>query len=256
LSPSNATLVIVGSIDASRVMRTFRQFLGSWHKGDGLPPATFRQPGAPDPRTLIVAAPGAGTAEVRIAARGVARSDRDLAAATLLAYVARQRWQEATRESKPNNLSVLHEANALAGVFKMSANVPASASASLVESARAVLRSLAASAPSASEVESARREATNAGETGRANQYPFADAWLDSITYNYDASTDARALRDATPADIQRVAARLFRDGQLATVVVGDAVELRASLANIEGGIEVAGAQATPPPSQPAPRRP
>jgi zinc protease len=257
LSPSNSTLVVVGGIDASRVMRTFRQFLGSWRKGDSVPPATFRQPGAPDPRTLIVAAPGAGTAEVRIAARGVARSDRDLAAATLLAFVARQRWQEAIRDAKPTALSVLHESNALAGVFKMGASMPSSAAASVVESARAVLRSLVASPPSASEVESARRETLNTGDNARASQYPFADAWLDSITYNYDASADARALRDVTPADVQRVAAGLFRDGRLATVVVGDAAELRASLANLEGGIEVAGAQATTPAAtQPSPRRP
>jgi zinc protease len=262
LSPSNATLVVVGGIGASRVMRTFRQFLGSWHKGDSVPPATFRQPSAPDPRTLIVAAPGAHAAEVRIAARGVARSDRDCAAATLLAYVAHERWREATREAKPTDLFALHEANALAGVFELGASVPAAAAvASVVESARAVLRSLAASPPSAGEVESARREALNPDNIHRANQYPFADAWLDSITYNYDAASDARAVRDVSPADVQRVAARLFRDAPLATVVVGDAAELRASLANLEGGIEVAGAPATPPAAAqpsgtPAPRRP
>jgi zinc protease len=261
LSPSNATLVIVGGVNASRVMTTFRQFLGSWHKSESIPPATFRQPVAPDPRTLIVAAPGTGTAEVRVAARGVARSDRDRAAATLLAYVARQRWQEAMRETKPSDLSVLHEANALAGIFKLGARVPASAAASAVESARAVLRALAASPPSANELESARREAANANDIRRASQYPFADAWLDSTTYNYDASADAPSLRDVTPADLQRVAARLFGDGQLATVVVGATAELRASLANLEGGIEVAGVKATTPSatqpvSPPAPRRP
>ncbi|MDT7605047.1 MAG: zinc protease [Acidobacteriota bacterium] len=261
LSPNNSTLIIVGGVDPARVMRTFRQFLGPWRKTESTPPATFKQPDAPDARTLIIAAPGARAAEVRIAARGVARSDRDRAAATLLAYVARQRLFDATRETQLSNLFVINETHALAGVFEVGATAPASASASIVESARAVLRALATSLPSAGETESARRAALNPDEIHRANQYPFADVWLNSITYNYDASTDARALSEVTPADIQRVAARLFRDGQLATIVVGDAAELRAALANIQGGIEVAGAQVTTPPatqqpSQPATRRP
>ncbi|MFL6228505.1 MAG: M16 family metallopeptidase [Pyrinomonadaceae bacterium] len=256
LSPSNATLVIIGGVDRSRVMRTFRQFLGSWHRSDAIPPATFRQPVAPDPRTLIVATPGTRTAEVRIDARGVARSDRDRAAATLLTSIVRQRWQEATREAKPTSLFAHHESNSLTGTFSLGASVPASAAASVVEAARTVLRTLAAAPPSAAEIESARREALNTDETRRADQFPFADAWLDSITFNYDAASDARAMRDVTPADLQRVAARLFRDTQLATVVVGDAAELRASLANLEGGIEVAGAQAATPPATPTTTRP
>jgi predicted Zn-dependent peptidase len=143
----------------------------------------------------------------------------------------------------------------------MSATVPAASSASVIESARAVLRSLSSAAPSVSETENARREALNSNNVQPGNRYSFADIWLDSITYKYDASTDARALDDVTPADIQRVAARLFGDGQFATVVVGDATELQAALVNLQGGVEVAGAQAnkpatTQPPSQPAPRRP
>ena len=61
-----------------------------------------------------------------------------------------------------------------------------------------------------------------------------------------------------TTADLQRVAARLFSDAKLASVVVGDAAQLRNELARLSGGIEEAGVKAaTPPVSDPkTPKRP
>lgn len=260
LSPNNATLVIVGGIDPSRAMRTFRQFLGSWHKNETIPPATFKQPDAPDARALIVAVPAAHQAEVRIAARGVARSDRDRAAATLLASVVGERWRANLKETNTAKPSVVHESHALTGAFVLGASVPAASAASTIEAARASLRSFANTPISPAEFDKARREVSGGDETQRASDFPFADAWLDSITYHYDATTDARAFDGVTLADLQRVAARLFGNGQFATVVAGDATELRASLASLAGGVEVAGAQAVVPTTQPAlpaaPRRP
>jgi zinc protease len=260
LNPNNATLVVVGGFDRARAMRTFRQFLGSWRKSETIPPSTFTQPGAPDPRALVVAAPAPGAAEVRVAARGVSRSDRDHAAAALLASVARERWRAALAASNPSSLSARHDAYTAGGVFELSASVPSTSASRAVESAREVLRALAAAPITAAEVYRATRDAATA-RASAASAFPYADEWLDAITYGYDASGDARAYGGATTADLQRVAARLFRDAPLATVVAGDAAELRAALANLAGGVEVAGSQTapqTPVPAQvlPAPRRP
>ncbi|HEX8163756.1 MAG TPA: insulinase family protein [Pyrinomonadaceae bacterium] len=258
LNPNNATLVVVGGFDRARAMRTFRQFLGAWRKSETIPPSTFTQPGAPDPRALVVAAPGANGAEVRVAARGVSRSDRDRAASTLLAFVARERWRAALAGSNPSNLSARHDSYTAGGVFELSATVPAASAARAVEAAREVLRALAAAPVSAAELERAKRDAA-AARAAAASAFPYADEWLDAATYNYDASGDARAYDAAAPADLQRAASRLFRDAPLATVVAGDAAELRAALATLAGGVEVAGAQPAPQtPAQvpPAPRRP
>lgn len=260
LNPNNASLVVVGGFERARAMRTFRQFLGAWRKSESISPATFTQPGAPDPRALVVVAPGAGAAEVRVAARGVPRSDRDRGVAMLLASVVRERWRAALADLNISSLSASHDSYAVGGVFELSANVPTPSAARAVESAREVLRALANAPVSAAELERAKRDAT-AARSATASQFPYADEWLDSATYNYDAASDARATGDATTADLQRVASRLFRDAPLATVVAGDAPELRAALANLSGGIEVAGSQPaaqTPAPAQPqpAPRRP
>jgi zinc protease len=261
LNPNNSTLVVVGGFDPQRAMRTFRQFLGPWRKSETIAPATFRQPEAPDARALIVAAPGARETQVRVAARAVARSDRDRTAATLLASVTRERWRANLKDASVANLSVVNESNAVSGIFVMRATAPTAAeAAATVDSARATLKSLATQPVSNAELERAKREAADSIQ--RLNDFPFVGVWLDSITYGYDASTDERAVNAVTAADLQRVAARLFGEGQLATVVVGDATELRAALSNLAGGVEVAGAkpaarQATPTPqAQPTPRRP
>lgn len=260
-NPNNATLVIVGNVERTRAMRVLRQYLGAWRKGDAIAPSTFRQPDAPDARALIIDAPGAGGAEVRIALRGLARTERDRVAAALLARVARERWQTALSAASAENaasVNAVHDAHALGGVFRLSASVPAASAGAAIESARAVLLALAGSQVSAAELDKAKRDLAAAAAT-RNRPTPdqtFADHLLDSATFKFDAAQDARALAAAPPttADLQRVAARLFRDAPQATVIVGPASELRAALASLPGGVEMAGERAaSPPAAKPSP---
>ena len=88
----------------------------------------------------------------------------------------------------------------------------------------------------------------------------MANAWLDEHTYNSPAATapeTARAVAALTPADLQRVAARLFAHAPVASVAVGDAAQLRTELART-GAVVVSGeeevARPVPPtkPQQPA----
>src|SRR5687767_11798390 len=74
LNSDNAVLAVVGGLEERRMMRTLRQLLGNWRKGDRIVPATFRQPEAPDGRPLIVNQPGVDDAEIRFAAHGLARA--------------------------------------------------------------------------------------------------------------------------------------------------------------------------------------
>src|SRR5712692_3325244 len=124
LIAGNATLVVAGPIEKARAMRAIRQLLGPWGKGDRVVPATFRQPDAPDARVLVVNQPGATTAEIGVAVRGLTRSDRDAAAATLLARIARERWQAAA--SDLSSVFANHEAHALPGIFVFGASAPRS----------------------------------------------------------------------------------------------------------------------------------
>ena len=257
INPNHSTLVLVGGVEAPRALRAFRQFLGSWRKSDSTPPSTFRQPDAPDARTLIVNLPGANDVEVRLAARGLSRTDPDRAAAPVVAALVRERWAAALKEFQPRSAFARHDAYNLSGVVLLGATIPAGGAAQTLEAARTVVANLVASPVSAAELENAKRAALAALNERRQRPEALADQWLDATTYNSTLADDERALNTLTPADVQRVAARLFgADAKLASVVVGDAAQLRNELARLSGGIEVAGTN-SPPASEPkTPKRP
>jgi zinc protease len=246
LNPNNATLIVVGGVERSRAMRAMRQYLGVWRKSDVDVPSTFRQPDPPDPRTLIVDFAGVPDAEVRLAVRGLARSDRDDAAARVLAALVRERWLKSLPELKGRAVFVEHRAYKLPGIFRLGASVPTKLAAQALQTARAALLSFVNTQPTAEEFEAARREVV-ASDNARANTLDaLADGWLNQVSYDLDNSDELRSLNSLTPADVQRVASRLFRDAPVAAVATGDAAQLRTEIART-GEVEVLGATATAP---------
>ena len=253
LNPNNATLVIIGGVERARARRAWRQFLGAWRKSDRSIPLTFRQPEAADARTLILNLAGMPDAEVRLSARGLAYGDRDGAAARVLSLVVRDRWLKALPELKGRAFFVVHQPYALPGEFRLGASVTTTQAAAALETARATLLALTSTAPASAEFEVARKEALallsaplKSGETER-----LANEWLDTETYKANPADELKALAALVPADIQRVAARLFRDTSLASVAVGDATQLRNALARL-GAVEILGAE-LPPKETPTP---
>ncbi|HEX8138685.1 MAG TPA: pitrilysin family protein [Pyrinomonadaceae bacterium] len=257
LSPNNATLVVIGGVDERRAARALRQLLGMWRKSESVPPSTFRQPDAPDTRTLVLDLPGAETAEIRLGARSLARSDRDAAAMAVLSLVVRDRWLAAYPDLAKNASFVRDEAHVLPGIFVMGAAVPASAAAPALSAARDTLRALAKAPPTATEFMRAKSEATAVFNKQLEQPETIANLWLDVETYKLGSVAEqSRALNQVTAADVQRLAARLFGDGTLVTVVVGSAAQLSRDLER-EGKVEITSAttQTTTAP-KPAPTAP
>ena len=250
LSPNNATLVIIGGVEPRRAMRALRQLLGGWRKSDELVPASFRQPAAPDLRILI-ADSGTPQAEVRLATRGLARSDHDYFAATLLAAIARDRWQKLLPDLKAS-FFVRQDAYALPGVFLMGASVDSSAVARTLEGARSVLKALVDSPVTAPELDRAKNEVLAVMNRRLSPDDMMADQWLDIDTYSLSTvSEQLRAWNAIAPADLQKVAARLFRELAIASVVVGNAEELKAQLGP-NSKIEMPGEAKPKEPEQPS----
>lgn len=252
LTPDNTTLVIVGGFDPKEVMRTMRQSFGVWRKSDVPVPPTFRLPDPPDARTLVVNRPETNAVELRLALRGLARTDADAPAARLLAEVVRARWLAAVPELKGRAVFVKHDAYRTGGTFRLGATLgtPAEAAKAL-EAARAILNQLSTTAPSASELESARQAFASAVSQGAQGDEGFANVWLDEHTYETAAATVPEMTHAAgalTPADAQRVAARLFLHTPVAVVAEGDATQLRTELARA-GAVEVFGEAAEKPPA-------
>src|ERR1051325_876689 len=141
LNSNNATLAIIGGVTKPRAMKTVRQLLGPWRKSEQIVPTTFRQPNPPDTRTFIVNVPGPNV-EIRLATRGLARSDEDYAAATVLARLAQHRWQALTPELARQPVFVRNEAYVLPGAFVMGATVTDMTTVDSLKNAKKVLESL------------------------------------------------------------------------------------------------------------------
>jgi zinc protease len=252
LNPNNATLAVVGGVQPPRAMRALRQYLGVWRKSDVEVPSTFRQPEAPDARTLVVDFAGVPDAEMRLAARGLSRTDRDSVAARVLAVLASERWRKNLPELKERPFFVSYVPHTLPGAFRLGASVPTPLAPRALEAARSALQSLVTTQAGTEELEFAKRETVAAlNKTRPSETEMLADSWLDKELYGLNYADEARAVGSLTAADVQRVASRLFGVGnRIASVVVGDAAQLRVELART-GEIEVFGASAAAPEPKP-----
>lgn len=249
---NNATLVISGGITQSRAMRTLKQLFGPWRKTEQIAPSTFSAAKSPDSRTLIVNVPEPKV-EVRLAVRGVSRSDKDFHTVLLLTRIAQARWQTSNPELAGKPTFVRSESHVLPGSVVMGANVTPQATVSTFESAKKILGGLVTTQPTVTELETARQAVISEITSQIPRSEAEADAWLDIYTYRLAEAQDNIALLQAvTPADIQRVASRLFKDTPVATVVVGDSRELKKVLQG-QLPFEVLGevTETTPPPKPP-----
>lgn len=241
LTPNNATLTIIGGVQANRAMRALRQLLGVWRKSEQLVPATFKQPGVPDPRTLIVNAPADQSVEVRLAVRGLSRRDPDATAAEVLASIARQRWTKLIPELARSPIYVRHSALLLPGIFVMGASVDTVLAGKTLSSAKEVMQSLGSSPVTAAELEQAKNELVTLAGNQLAKPDGVADAWLDGDTYGLPSVAERmRTLSGVTAADIQRVANTLIHDAAFASVVLGNSEVVKAQIERY-GKVEVMG---------------
>jgi predicted Zn-dependent peptidase len=254
LNSNNATLAIIGGVTKARAMKAVRQLLGPWRKSDEIVPTTFRQPNPPDTRTLIVNVPGPNV-EIRLAARGVARSDPDFATATVLARVAQHRWQEIAPELSRQPVFVRNEAYVLPGAFVMGATVTETTAADSLANAKKVLDSLMTTAVTPAELDRAKNEVITETAAMLAKGEALADPWLDADTYRLSAPQDRVALlRAVTAPEVQRVANRLFNKS-IVSLAAGETAPLKAALQG-RFQYEVLGEIATPAPTPKPPAKP
>jgi zinc protease len=242
LNPNNATLTIIGGVPSGRVMRALRQLLGIWRKSEQVVPATFRQPVKPDARVLLVNAPGDQSVEVRWASRGFAIKDPDALAASMLANIAHQRWLTSLPELSRSPVFVRHDAFSLPGMFVMGATVDPLLAGKALRSAQDIVKALVGGFVTQAELEKARTDLQSALNTELGTTDGLATAWLDTDTYGVPPSTERiRTINSTTPADLQRVARRLFSDGAFASVVVGNSDLVKSQLETF-GKVELMGA--------------
>ena len=227
LNSNNATLAIAGGVDRAKAMRTLKQLFGPWRKSEQIAPSTFQEAKAPDPRALIINAPSP-TTEIRLAWRGVARTDPDFYVAQVLARVAQDRWRGASPELASKPLFVRSESYVLPGIIIMGNAVNQKETVDAIATAKKVAESFMHTPVTAPEVQRARQERLTEENPKLTKIESEPDSWLDVDTYGLKSVQDRTAsIQAVSPGDVQRVATRLFNDTHVATIVVGDTQQLK-----------------------------
>ena len=227
---NNATLAIVGGVQRARALRTLRQLLGPWRKSEQTVPTSFRQPAPPDSRALIVNGPSSN-AEIRIAVRGIARSDTDYYTTAVLAKLIQIRWQALYPELANKPVFVRSEAHVLPGMIVMGTAVNSQNASDALLTAEKAMDSVVKTVATPAELDRARSEALAELTGPMAKPEAFPDPWLDSETFRLKGTQNSAAsLQNVTSVEIQRVAGRLLTRPSIASVVVGDPLLLKPAL--------------------------
>ena len=230
LNSNNATLALIGGFTKPRAMRALRQLLGPWRKSEQIVPATFRLPGPPEKRVLIINGP-ADVAQLRLAVIGFGRNDPDYYAGKVLARILQHRWEAELPQMAKRPIFVRSESNFLPGMFVMGAAVDNSNVAEAINRARKLSESIVPTLASGAELDRARNELIVELHTMTGKPDAMPDLLLDADTYRLPANEDpVGSLMRLTPGDVQRAAARIFKGGSMAIIVIGDPAQLKTAL--------------------------
>jgi zinc protease len=207
LTSDNATMSLSGGINPQFAYRAIRQYFGSWLKADKTVPPTFRQPDAPDTKTLAVDFANAGKNEIRLAWRGIARSEKEFAAAQILNLI----WQNRLGQIAEIN----HQARLLPGVFVVRFSAPTEANAAntgVLPMPKEVAEFMK-TAPASAEFEKAKTQIINDLAQKTAQSGSLAEWWLDVDTYKLDSfKSDWQNFQNVTLNDVQKVAETLSKE--------------------------------------------
>ena len=220
LTADNATIAITGNFDRALGYRAIRRYFGTWLKADRKIPTTFRQPDEPDASPQIVNLASIKEPLARFSFRGLARNDKDWAAAKVLAKVINWRLVAAEPRDAIIDIYAAHEARVLPGDFVIRYRVtpqwPGLSSKGAAARAEALQQMLADISKGIQPNEFNKAKAETQMEL--SSKAP-ADWWLDEDTYKTGpAAAEMQAAANVTLADVQRVAERLSKS-RIVTVI-------------------------------------
>jgi predicted Zn-dependent peptidase len=239
--PAGATLVIVGDIDGAATLDLAEQALGRW-SGPGsdetLPPVPPLVPGP----VVLADRPGSVQSSMRLALPAVPRTHPDHAALQLANLIFggyfSSRWVENIREDKGYTYSP-HSVveHSLAGSsLILAAEVATEVTAAALLETWYELGRVATTPPSDEELEQARQYALGSLLLGMSTQAGLANLAITYAGYglrlNFLADHTAR-LTAATREQVAAAATNYLAPARAATVVLGDADLVEASLATL-----------------------
>jgi zinc protease len=239
--PAGATLVIVGDIDRQATLDLAEEALGGWAgagSDEALPPVPPLVPGP----VVLADRPGSVQSSMRLALPAVPRTHPDHAALQLANLIFggyfSSRWVENIREDKGYTYSP-HSVveHSLAGSsLILAAEVATEVTAAALLETWYELGRVATTPPSEEELEQARQYALGSLLLGMSTQAGLAGLAVTYAGYglrlNFLAEHTAR-LASATREQVAAAGASYLAPARAATVVLGDAELVEASLATL-----------------------
>lgn len=227
LDADNATLAIVGKVDAKFAVKAVKQLLGNWQKSEGIVPATFAQPDAPDASTMLVDIPGAADAEVRFAVRGLAANDKDTPALIFWTAGFEKRLNASLPAECGSSVRVSHWPHVLPGLLKVSGTFPVDAAGKCFNAVKGALAKLAAEKANAQDFAETQKDMISLA-SGGGNIDRVSDLWLGAETFKWGKASDQlNLMKAATPLDGEKAAARIFGKAPVVAVIAGDAAKIK-----------------------------
>lgn len=219
----NATIALSGDFPTDVAYRAIRRYFGSWLKSDKKVPSTFRQPEAPAPNTQMLESPEAGITEIRYATRGVSRSDRDYAAASVLSKILEQRVKAKAVDGQRENIWVRNYSNILPGAIVVGfSRIQREMTAAVTsEQPKPNSNDIIGNALS-DRITDAEFAAAKSLVSGELNKADIASRWLDADTYNLrSVKADQLAFDAVSLTDVQAFADRLKLQPVASVVLLG-----------------------------------
>jgi zinc protease len=223
---NNAQLLVQGDVSADQVTRLARARLGTWKKGEAVPP-NFRYPERlTGNRVLLIDRPEATNSRAVLALMGVSRRAPDYFAAMMAVDIFNQLLTQASLGA-----SARAEARVLAGPLTIEWNGPSENAIESVKKITDLMARLQAQPPGLEQVEAAKvRLLAAMGERVRTNA-AIADVILDIESYGLGRDYVlhyAERVNAVTPADIQAAAREYLRPEALVIALSGSAGKLEA----------------------------
>ena len=242
--PNNATMIIVGDVQADDIERRVARLFGSWER-KAVPATTLREPPASRPTTIyLIDKPGAPQSSFRIGSVGVPRSTDDyfalLVMNTALGGTFTSRLMQNLRETKAYTYGAgsSFAMRRAAGPFTARAEIVGTKTDSALIEFMNELRAIRDTMPLA-ELEKTKRyiqlQLPGNFETTANIAGQLVPLVLYGLPLDYYNSY-VRRIDAVTQADVQRVAQRYIDPSKMTVLIVGDRTSVEPMLRSLDFG--------------------
>lgn len=236
--PGGSVLVVAGDVDAEAAFALAEEAFGGWSGRVAMTPSIMVGPGSLQPRVRIIDLPTGARTELRIALgapeRGSPEYESFAIATRVLGDAPESRLgREARWPGVLGAPASAHTALRDAGLLVVRAAVLSDSAGAAVAALRETIGALAASPPTATEVEAAKALERDTWPMTLSTLGGLAATWGDADWYGLGAEAlrgHARALDTLDAVDVGRTVSRWIDPGRLVILAVGSAQVLRPQL--------------------------